>query len=63
VQHIKVADGRGQPLGRSFRVKLWPTLIVLRDGQEVGRLVRPSGRRAISELLSAAAAPVAQSAP
>ncbi|MGY8524798.1 thioredoxin family protein [Paracidovorax citrulli] len=41
VRHIKVEDGRGQPLGRSFRVKLWPTLIFLRDGKEVGRLVRP----------------------
>ena len=41
VQHIKVEDGPGRPLGRSFRVKLWPTLIFLRDGQEVGRSVRP----------------------
>jgi thioredoxin 1 len=53
LQHIKVADGRGQPLGRSFRVKLWPTLIVLRDGKEVARLVRPTSRQAISELLAA----------
>lgn len=41
VKHIKVADGSGQPLGRSFGVKLWPTLVFLRDGQEVARLVRP----------------------
>ena len=27
--------------GRSFKVKLWPTLIFLKDGQEVARLVRP----------------------
>lgn len=53
LQHIKVADGRGQPLGRSFRVKLWPTLIALRDGKEIARLVRPTGRQAIAELLSA----------
>ncbi|MES2118417.1 MAG: thioredoxin family protein [Pseudomonadota bacterium] len=39
--HFKVEDGPGRPLGRSFRVKLWPTLIFLRDGQEVERLVRP----------------------
>ena len=39
--HIKVYDGKGKPLGRAFRVKLWPTLILLRDGKEVGRLVRP----------------------
>jgi hypothetical protein len=25
------------------RVKMWLTLVLLRDGQEVGRLVRPSG--------------------
>src|ERR1700754_2907782 len=41
VQHIKIEDGPGRPLGRSFRVKLWPTLIFLQDGQEVGRTVRP----------------------
>ncbi len=41
VVHLKIEDGRGRPLGRSFRVKLWPTLIVLRDGGEVGRVVRP----------------------
>lgn len=40
VRHIKVEDGSGRPLGRSFRVKLWPTLIFLRDGKEVSRLVR-----------------------
>lgn len=42
VRHIKVEDGPGRPLGRSFRVKLWPTLIFLKDGQEVARIVRPS---------------------
>ena len=41
LRHMKVEDGSGRPLGRSFRVKLWPTLIFLRDGQEVGRVVRP----------------------
>lgn len=41
VQHIKVEDGPGRPLGRSYRVKLWPTLVFLRDGQEMVRLVRP----------------------
>jgi thioredoxin 1 len=52
VQHIKVGDGKGQPLGRSFRVKLWPTLIGLRDGREVARVVRPTSPREIAELLS-----------
>ena len=41
VQHRWVEDGKGKPLGRSFRVKLWPTLIFLRDGKEVARVVRP----------------------
>jgi thioredoxin 1 len=41
VQHIKVEDGRGQPLGRSFRVKLWPTLVFMRDGKVVHQAVRP----------------------
>ena len=41
VRHIKIADGSGRRLGRSFGVKLWPTLIFLRDGKEVARLVRP----------------------
>ena len=40
--HIKVANGPGRPLGRSFRVKLWPTVILLRDGREVARVVRPT---------------------
>ncbi len=40
VRHVKVEDGKGKPLGRSYRVKLWPTLIFLKDGVEVERLVR-----------------------
>jgi thioredoxin 1 len=42
VRHLKVEDGRGRPLGRSFGVKLWPTLVFLRDGAEVARVVRPA---------------------
>ncbi|MDQ3057056.1 MAG: thioredoxin family protein, partial [Pseudomonadota bacterium] len=42
LQHIKIEDGRGMPLGRSFRVKRWPTLVLLRDGVEVARVVRPT---------------------
>jgi len=41
IAHLKIEDGRGRPLGRSFRVKLWPTLVFLRDGDERARLVRP----------------------
>ena len=40
-RHLKVEDGPGRPLGRSFRIKLWPTVVVLKDGQEVARVVRP----------------------
>ena len=47
VRHLKIADGSGQPLGRSFRVTLWPTLVFLRDGAEVARLVRPGDAGAI----------------
>jgi thioredoxin 1 len=42
VRHIKIADGSGRPLGRSFKVKLWPTLVFLLDGKETARLVRPN---------------------
>ena len=42
LRHLKVEDGKGRRLGRSFKVKLWPTLIFLKDGQEVARLVRPN---------------------
>jgi thioredoxin 1 len=53
-QHCKVEDGPGRPLGRSYRVKLWPTLVFLRDGQEVGRLVRPAGAQDIEGAMSKA---------
>jgi thioredoxin 1 len=43
IRHLKIEDGRGQPLGRSFRVKLWPTLIFFDGGAERGRVVRPTG--------------------
>lgn len=49
--HLKVEDGSGRPLGRSFGVKLWPTLVFLRDGIEQVRLVRPRDSRSIGEAL------------
>lgn len=49
-QHLKIEDGPGRALGRHYRVKLWPTLVVLRDGQEVGQLVRPA---AVQDVLTA----------
>ena len=47
VRHIRIEDGSGRPLGRSFGVTLWPTLVFLRDGQEKARAVRPRSVEAI----------------
>jgi len=52
VRHLKVEDGPGRPLGRSFGVKLWPTLVFLRDGKEVARLVRPGSGSGIADALA-----------
>lgn len=49
VRHIKVEDGPGRPLGRSFKVKLWPTLVFLKDGQEVARVTRPGSLDEVRE--------------
>ena len=51
IPHIKIEDGKGRPLGRSFRIKLWPSLVFLKNGQEVGRLVRPNNAEAIEREL------------
>jgi thioredoxin 1 len=42
VRHVKVEDGPGRRLGRSFGVKLWPNLVFLRDGVVVRQLARPT---------------------
>jgi thioredoxin 1 len=52
VRHLKVADASGRRLGRSFGVKLWPTLVMLADGKEVARLVRPADAAAIGRALA-----------
>ncbi len=52
---IGVEDGPGRPLGRSYRVKLWPTLVFLRDGQEQARLVRPGDAASIVQALASIA--------
>jgi thioredoxin 1 len=52
IRHIRIEDGPGRRLGRSFRVKLWPTLIFMRQGQEVERLVRPTDASAIEQALA-----------
>jgi len=47
VRHIRIEDGSGRRLGRSFDVKLWPTLVFLRDGRELARVVRPRNAAAV----------------
>jgi thioredoxin 1 len=53
-RHLRVEDGPGQPLGRSYRVKLWPTLVLLKDGQEVARVVRPRQTADLADALNGA---------
>lgn len=52
VRHIKIGDASGRRLGRSFKVKLWPTLVFLSDGEEAARLIRPGSANEISEALA-----------
>ena len=52
VRHLKIEDGPGRSLGRSYGVKLWPTLVFLRDGAEVARLVRPRDATSIRDALA-----------
>jgi thioredoxin 1 len=52
VRHIKIADASGRRLGRSFKVKLWPTLVFLHNGQEIARLVRPDNAATIANALA-----------
>jgi thioredoxin 1 len=56
LRHIKVQDGSGQPMGRLFGVKLWPTLVFLQDGREVTRVVRPRSVEAVRVALDEALA-------
>lgn len=49
--HLRIEDGQGRPAGRSFGVKLWPTLVFLHHGREVARVVRPSGAAAVVQAL------------
>ena len=52
VRHLKIADASGRRLGRSYGVKLWPTLIFLADGKERARLIRPTDAGSIREALA-----------
>jgi len=56
-KHIKVEDGPGRALGRSFRIKLWPTVVVLKDGVEVARVTRPADADEVKDALAKAANP------
>ncbi len=56
IAHVKIEDGKGRPAGRSFGVQLWPTLVFLRGGREVARLVRPRNQRDVERALEALAA-------
>lgn len=51
LDYRKIEDGKGRPLGRSFKVKLWPTVILLRDGEELARAVRPQTRQDLQAML------------
>ena len=42
VRHVKVEDGPGRRLGRSFGVRLWPNFVLSKDGVVVRQLARPS---------------------
>ncbi len=57
LRHERIEDGPGKRLGRSFRIKLWPTLILLHNGVEIGRVVRPESVETITTLLQAPLSP------
>jgi thioredoxin 1 len=57
VRHLKIEDASGRRLGRSFQVRLWPTLVFLRDGRELARVVRPREAAAIERALGLVTAP------
>jgi thioredoxin 1 len=53
VRHVWIEDGKGKRLGRTFAVKLWPTLVMLRDGHVVARVVRPRNADEVRAALAA----------
>lgn len=52
VKHLAIEDGPGRRLGRTFGVKLWPTLIALQAGREIERVVRPREASVVRSLLA-----------
>jgi thioredoxin 1 len=63
LRHLKIEDGKGKRLGRSFGIKLWPTLVVMRGGEETERLVRPDAVEAIEAAMRKVVASAQQGAP
>lgn len=57
VRHVRIEDGKGKRLGRSFGVKLWPTLVFMLDGSEIARLVRPTSAEEIQRAMDKIATP------
>jgi thioredoxin len=57
MRRIRVEDGQGRLLGRTFKVRLWPTLVFMRDGKEVARVVRPNGVDEITRAIGQVATP------
>ncbi|HEY6772931.1 MAG TPA: thioredoxin family protein [Oxalicibacterium sp.] len=53
LRHVKIEDGPRRRLGRSFRIKLWPTLVFLKNGSEISRLVRPDSTADIAQAMAA----------
>ncbi len=62
VRHIRIEDGSGRRLGRSFRVKLWPTLVLMENGIEKARVVRPRALAEIEPLFAGTADPLSRAA-
>lgn len=52
VRHLRIEDGKGKRLGRSFQVKLWPTLVFLHRGVTLATLVRPTGEDELEAAMS-----------
>ena len=58
VPHVRIQDGKGRRLGRTYAVKLWPTLVLLQDGREVARVVRPQTPAEITDALQKLTGPL-----
>ena len=54
--HLRIQDGKGRRLGRSYGIKLWPTLVLLHDGRQLARVVRPTSMGELAAALQLLAA-------